>query len=60
MANNERMIFGIGFDLATGVDAVIKEWEGKESKRLQKGIDKNGNHKYSHRFNRKTGSNAYN
>ena len=40
MANNERMIFGIGFDLATGVDAVIKEWEGKESKRLQKALDK--------------------
>ena len=38
--NNERMIFGIGFDLATGVDEVIKQWEGKESKRLQKVLDK--------------------
>ena len=38
--NNERMIFGIGFDLATGVDEVIKQWEGKESERLQKVLDK--------------------
>lgn len=38
--NDERMIFGIGFDLATGVNEVIKQWEGKESKRLQKALDK--------------------
>lgn len=38
--NDKRMIFGIGFDLATGVDEVIKQWEDKESKRLQKVLDK--------------------
>lgn len=38
--NDERLIFGVGFDIATGIDAVIKEWESKESKRLQKALDK--------------------
>ena len=38
--NDERLIFGVGFDIATGIDEVIKQWEGKESKRLQKALDK--------------------
>ena len=37
--NDEKMIFGIGFDLATGVDEVIKQWNSKEAKRIQKAID---------------------
>lgn len=38
--NDERLIFGVGFDIATGIDEIIKQWEGKESKRLQKALDK--------------------
>ena len=38
--NDEKLIFGVGFDIATGVDEVIKQWESKESKRLQKVLDK--------------------
>ena len=39
MADKERIIYGIGFDLASGVNEVIKEWNSKEAKRVQKAID---------------------